>query len=81
MSPSLSAIPGQSTQNGSKQCDSSLISTLYQTDSSVTVDMEYKGDRLLDKRRGTFRIGFVNINGIPEDPSDKKHDNILISRE
>ena len=39
-------------------------------------DAEYKGDRMKDKRSNIFRLGFININSIPEESNDPKNDNI-----
>ena len=46
-------------------------------DNTFEIDTEYKGDRLTNKLQGTFRIGFVNINGIPDNNESNKNTNIL----
>ena len=37
---------------------------------------EYQGDQIEEKRNNVFRIGFVNIHGIPKSHDNPKNSNI-----
>ena len=37
---------------------------------------EFQGDQITEKRTDVFRIGFVNINGIPKQAKNPKNKNI-----
>ena len=42
----------------------------------LTKSSEYKGDRIEEKPTHIFRVGVVNIHGIPKTPSHPKNTNI-----
>ena len=47
--------------------------------SSANSMAEYKGDKQNYKTQGTFRVGFININGLPPTNDDDKNKDILES--